>query len=328
MARTLYRYNPETCAYEPIFSDTKKMARKTGLFLGLAVVLAAIAVAWYTKNNQSWDEKMLLQQNALLKADWEILEEKISASVGTLNQIESNDDETYRILLDMPKLDSSIRKGGAGGHEDYALTSQEKKLSILQESYGRLHNINNRLTVEDQSLAEIGKEIQLKEEMMVTRPAMQPIDNRQLTRFNSIFGMRMHPIFNEWRNHNGLDLTAPYGTPVYASGNGYVTRAEIAGGYGNVIFVNHGFGFETRYAHLSKYNVTSGQRVKRGDLIGFVGSTGTSTAPHLHYEVIYKGKFINPITFLYRDLKQEEYDKLIHDNVDELEQAKFDRHHF
>jgi murein DD-endopeptidase MepM/ murein hydrolase activator NlpD len=312
MTRTHYRYNPNTCAYEPIFSSGQKVARQVSIFIIVALTIATAAVLWYNKHYESWDERTLKHQNALLKADWEILDEKLEATATTLTQIENNDDESYRILLDMARLDSSIRNGGTGGREPFALSSAER-FDGIASAYRRLTKINNRLAVEEQSLAEIDKEIQLKEEMMVTRPAMQPIDNRQLTRLNSIFGMRLHPIFKEWRNHNGLDLTAPYGTPVYASGNGYVTIAQPMGGYGNVIFVNHGFGFETRYAHLSKYNVVLGQRVKRGDLIGFVGSTGFSTAPHLHYEILYRSKYINPTNFLYLHLKQEEYNKLITD---------------
>src|ERR1700712_4078487 len=179
MARTRYRYNPETCAYEPIFSNTKKLAKRSGIFILSSLVLAVIAVLWYNGHYQSLDEKMLLQQNAVLKTDWEILQEKINTSVSHLGRIEANDDDNYRILLDMTRLDSSIRKGGSGGHEDYALTNQEKSLNMLEEAYAKLRNIDNRLVVEQHSLSEIDKEIQLKEEMMVTRPAMQPIDNRQ-----------------------------------------------------------------------------------------------------------------------------------------------------
>jgi murein DD-endopeptidase MepM/ murein hydrolase activator NlpD len=312
MPKIRYRYNPETCAYEPIFSNGKKLAKKSGVFVGIAVAMALVSLAWYNRNFQSWDEKILLQKNAVIRADWEILQERVNIASARLAHIESNDDENYRLLLDMPRLDNSIRNGGSGGHEHYFLTTNEKKLGLIGEAYKQLAKINNRLAVEQQSLQDIEKEIQLKEEMEVTRPAMQPIDNRQLTRLNSIFGLRMHPILNYIRPHNGLDLTAPYGTPVYASGNGYVTNAQLRGGYGNVIFVNHGFGFETRYAHLSKYNVIEGQRVKRGDLIGFVGSTGLATTSHLHYEVLYNGKFINPLKFLYSDMKQEEYNKLLH----------------
>ena len=123
--------------------------------------------------------------------------------------------------------------------------------------------------------------------------------------------MRLHPVFGDWRSHNGLDLTANSGTPVYATGDGIVTVAKYRGGYGNVIFINHGYGFETRYAHLSKFKIAEGKKVKRGELIGLVGNTGTSTGSHLHYEILYKEKWINPIHFMYRDLRQSHFNEII-----------------
>jgi murein DD-endopeptidase MepM/ murein hydrolase activator NlpD len=312
MARVRYRYNPDTCAYEPVFATRRQLAKRTAWFLAVSLLVAIAALIWYTLHFQSWDERELQKQNALLKSDWEILQDRLRITSASLARIESNDDDSYRILLDMPKLDNSIRNGGTGGHETYVLSPAERKFGVIDDAYKQFTKINNRLAVEQQSLQAIGKEIQVQEEMEMTRPAMQPINNRQLTRLNYIFGLRMHPILNYVRPHNGLDLTAPYGTPIYAPGNGYVTRAELSGGLGNAICINHGFGFETRYGHLSRYNVVEGQHVKRGDLIGFVGSTGLSTNSHLHYEVVYKGKYINPLNFLYTDTKQEEYNKLLH----------------
>lgn len=147
--------------------------------------------------------------------------------------------------------------------------------------------------------------------MWASRPAIQPVDNRELTRLHTTFGLRMHPIFNVLMDHKGLDFTAPKGAPVYATGDGRVSMAYFSGSYGNVIFIDHGFDYETRYAHLYKFNVTPGQFVKRGQLIGYVGNTGISVSPHLHYEVFYKGQAVNPIYFFQRDLSNLEYRKLI-----------------
>jgi murein DD-endopeptidase MepM/ murein hydrolase activator NlpD len=303
MAKVRYRYNVNTCAYEPIFFTGKQRFKKSLAFFGIALCLALIGAGWFNLNFKNLDETILQEKNQSLKAEWEILEDKITTTATLLSKIENNDDESYRILLDMPKLDNAVRKGGTGGREKFPLADVER-ISLIEKTYGQLSKLSNRLEVERQSL----------DEMMVTRPAMQPIDNRNLTTLHTIFGMRLHPIYHEWKNHNGLDLVAPYGTPVYASGNGYVSNASMMGTYGNVIFLNHGFGFETRYAHLSKFNVVAGQRVKRGELIGFVGSTGASEAPHLHYEIRYKDKFVNPLTFLYKDTKQSEYNKLLQQN--------------
>jgi murein DD-endopeptidase MepM/ murein hydrolase activator NlpD len=313
MAKPKYIYNAETCAYEPFFLTGKQRLNKSIRFVGIAFGCSIIAALWFNFNFKNWDEIRLQQKNQALKAEWEILEDKIHNTDSQLSIIESNDDDSYRILLDMPRLDEAVRKGGTGGSEKFPLLSNER-VTLIEKVYGQLSKLKNRLTVERQSIAEINKEVNVKEEMMVTRPAMQPIDNRNLTTLHTIFGLRLHPIHHEWKNHNGLDLVAPYGTPVYASGNGNVSVAKMMGTYGNVIFLNHGFGFETRYAHLSKFNVSEGQRVKRGELIGFVGSTGLSEAPHLHYEIRYKDKFVNPVTFLYTDTKQSEYNKLLQPN--------------
>ena len=310
MAKILYRYNAETCQFEPTFLTSKQLANGALIFTALSLVLAVAGLWFYNANFPTLDEVKLKKENQKLKWDWKISLDKISTLSEHLNALEKSDDGQYRVLLDMSPLEPSIRAAGSGGHEPYVLAPKDQ-LTEIKTAYDLLYHINNRLEVESQSLGEIEGEIQTKEKMTSTRPAMMPIDNRQLTRFNSIFGLRLHPIYHEWKNHNGLDLTAPQGTPVYATGDGIVTWASWNGGYGNVIFLNHGFGFETRYGHLSRYNANNGQHVKRGDLIGFVGSTGASTTPHLHYEVLYQGKYVNPINFMYRDLKQKEYNKII-----------------
>jgi murein DD-endopeptidase MepM/ murein hydrolase activator NlpD len=310
MARILYRYNSETCLYEPVFLTAKQTAFRTLAFISACLVAAVGGIFYYNSHYPSIDEVKLQKENLALKWQWQSYISKINELSGQLKTIEQTDDNHYRVMLDMSPLEASIRTAGSGGHEPYALDAQDQIAEIIS-AYDLLYRVQNRLDVESQSLTALAKEIGTKEKMTSTRPALMPINNIQLTRFNSIFGMRLHPIHHDWRNHNGLDLTAPQGTPVYATGDGIVTWASWNGGYGNVIFLNHGFGFETRYGHLSRYNISNGQHVKRGDLIGFVGTTGTSTTPHLHYEVIYQGKYMNPINFMYRDLKQKEYNKII-----------------
>jgi murein DD-endopeptidase MepM/ murein hydrolase activator NlpD len=310
MARILYRYNSETCLYEPVFPTAKQTSLRVLLFIGICLVAAVAGLAYYNTHFPSIDEVTLQKENQALKWQWETYLNKINELSEQLANIEQTDDNHYRVLLDMTPLESTIRTAGSGGHEPYTLEAQDQ-LAEITSAYDLLYRIQNRLDVESQSLVALEREVGTKEKMTSTRPAMMPINNIQLTRFNSIFGMRLHPVYHDWRNHNGLDLTAPHGTPVYATGDGIVTWASWNGGYGNVIFLNHGFGFETRYGHLSKYNINNGQHVKRGDLIGFVGNTGVSTTPHLHYEVIYQGKYVNPINFMYRDLKQKEYNKII-----------------
>ena len=310
MTRIYYRYNSETCKYEPIVPSRGVVFKRVLRFYLSAFLIGGLGFTFYILNYSSLDEMNLQRENGHLASEWESLQKKINSTSEQLATLENEDDNYYRVVLDLKKLDPSIRNGGAGGREKHEIPSNEQVEKVV-DAYGQLEKIDSRLEIESKSLDEIDNRVNRFEDMMDTRPAMQPIDNRQLTRFNTIFGMRKHPIHGDWRNHNGLDLTADMGTPVYATGDGVVILAHYNGGYGNVIFLSHGYGFETRYAHLSKYKVTQGQKVKRGDLIGYVGSTGLSTNPHLHYEVLYNNKWINPIYFMYRDLPQKEYNKLI-----------------
>jgi Peptidase family M23 len=310
MARIFYRYNSETCKYEPITYSGKQVFNRTAKFLSIALTIGLCGFGYTHFNYLSLDEMSLKKENEKLKLEWELIQNKINSTSKSLAHLENEDDNYYRVVLDLQKLDKTIREGGAGGSQKYELP-QSERVQEIATAYQHLNKIHSRLEVETQSLMEIDNRVTRFEDMMMTRPAMQPIDNRQLTRFNTIFGMRKHPIFGDWRNHNGLDLTADMGTPVYATGDGVIVEARYNGGYGNVIFLSHGYGFESRYAHLSKFNVTEGQKVKRGELIGFVGTTGTSTNPHLHYEVLYNNKWINPTYFMYRDLSQSEYNELL-----------------
>ena len=310
MTRIYYRYNSETCKYEPIVHSRGVVIKRILRFYLSAFLIGALGFTYFTINHLSLDETRLKSENSRLKSEWEILQKSINSTSESLARLENEDDNYYRVVLDLKKLDPSIRNGGAGGREKHEIPSHEQITEVVN-AYDQMERIESRLEIESKSLDEIDNRVNRFEDMMDSRPAMQPIDNRQLTRFNTIFGMRKHPIHGDWRNHNGLDLTADMGTPVYATGDGVVVLAHYNGGYGNVIFLSHGYGFESRYAHLSKFKVTQGQKVKRGDLIGFVGSTGLSTNPHLHYEVLYNNKWINPIYFMYRDLPQKEYNKLI-----------------
>lgn len=320
MTRIYYRYNSETCKYEPIVHPRGAVIKKLFGFWSVAFVIAALGFTYVSFNYKSFDEIKLESENALLKAEWDLLQSKIASTSETLAKLENEDDNYYRVVLDLKKLDPSIRFGGAGGRDKHEIPSHEQVSEVVQ-AYDLLERIDSRIEIESKSLEEIDNQVDRFDDMMVSRPAMQPIDNRQLTRFNTIFGMRKHPIHGDWRHHNGLDLTADMGTPVYATGDGVVVLAKYNGGYGNVVFISHGYGFESRYGHLSKFKVIPGQKVKRGDLIGLVGSTGLSTNPHLHYEVLYNNKWINPIYFMYRDLPQSEYNKLI--NKREREADKF-----
>lgn len=310
MLKTYYRYDPHQCAFVPVHYGFS-VALKKVLMLSVAgfitsVSLLTVLLVYFPDKLNS---RMILE-NRKHKSEWAEISAHLKDIQQQLNRLEKQDDNHFRVALNMEKLGPDIRKAGIGGHEEFNLGEAEG-ISEIRNSFRLLTNLKSRARLQNESFREISRSVSATEEMLASRPAIQPIDNRQLTRFHPLFGMRQHPVYGDWRLHNGLDLTAASGTPVYSTGDGIVTSAEFRGGYGNVIFINHGYGFETRYAHLSKFKVSEGQKVKRGELIGLVGSTGTSTGSHLHYEVLFRDKWINPIHFMYRDLKQASYNEII-----------------
>ena len=310
MFEPVYRYNPDSCSYERVRRSWKQRLRAglTLVLIGMTAGLTGYSV--FRVFFPGMEQISIRTENASLKKSWLQVDEALAQVRIKLERIEKEDDGHYRVLLDMEKLSPEIRTGGSGGHPDADAENMDRHESTRRTSR-ELSRLRNRLKMQSRSFQDVQSRIRRAESMMDSRPALQPLDNRHITRFHPRFGMRVHPIFSDWRFHHGLDLTANTGTPVYASGDGLVTHVKYSGGYGNVIFINHGFGFETRYAHLSRFKVSEGQKVKRGEVIGHVGNSGNSTGPHLHYEVLYEGKWVNPIHFLYRDLKQGQYNEII-----------------
>lgn len=282
--------------------------KSTGLFLGASFLIGLIGLLIFNYNYANLDEIRLGTENQELKTHWLVLNNKLDKAGKELTALEQADDNNYRVILNLEPLPFSVREAGVGGHEK---EGAELKYELIRSTYQKAEKLKNRLDIESQSFDKLKEELEAKERVNASRPAIQPIHNHNLIRLNTIFGLRLHPIFHIWRDHNGLDLTANSGVPVYAAGDGYVTFAATNLGYGQVVYLKHVNDFETRYAHLSKILVKNGDYVKRGQLVGRVGSTGYSTNPHLHYEVLYKGKYINPIFFFQNDLSTEEYDKVI-----------------
>jgi murein DD-endopeptidase MepM/ murein hydrolase activator NlpD len=308
MARQRYYYNPETCRYEPIVVSGKVFIRRTSVFLSLSFLIGLIGLIYFNVKYPLWDEILLREKNQSLKTEWQALSQEINATSGQLQRLELNDDENYRAILDLPPLSATERQAGVGGREK---ENASISYPLIKVAYDQADKIMSRLDIERQSYDQLHKELADREKMWSSRPAIQPVDNKDLTHLHTTFGMRAHPLLGYVRPHKGLDFTAPKNSPVYATGDGRVVNAERSESYGNVIYVNHGYSFETRYAHLTRYIVKGGDKVKRGQVIGYVGSTGLSGGSHLHYEILYKGEQVNPINFFQRDLNNKEYEKLI-----------------
>ncbi len=308
--RKTFIYSPQTCRYEPEFLTGKKLLRKLFRFFLLSTVVAAGLCFWYINRYAPIEEQYLQEQNYALRVQWESLQGNIDETYNQLGELINQDDNNYRVILDLQPLGHAVREAGVGGTEPMYL-AEVNQYNLIAETYKRFEKLKHQIDIEKQSFAELAKVVETKRAMWASRPAIQPIDNKDLMRLHTSYGLRFHPLLGYVRPHRGLDFTAANGTPVYATGNGRVSTSYYSHTFGNVVYLDHGFDFETRYAHLSKYIVEAGQYVTRGQLIGYVGNTGTSVSPHLHYEVLFKNEQINPINFFQRDLSNQEYEKLI-----------------
>ena len=308
MPKVRYHYNAETCKYEPIIIRGRALFRRIIFFVIASYCVGLGGLLYFNYKYPSWDETELQNENRVLMAQWKTLEDQVKKASDRLTVVEISDDNTYRTILDLNPLDSTERTAGVGGREREAANIF---YPAIREGYEKIAKLDARLDIEKQSFDDLLGELHTKEKKWASTPAMTPIANKDLIRLHTTFGMRLHPILGYWREHRGLDLTAPKNAPVYATGDGYVQRAGYSETYGEVVYLRHGFGYETRYAHLTKFIVAEGQRVQRGQVIGYVGTTGQSEANHLHYEVLLNGTQVNPMNFFHRYLSNEEYQKLI-----------------
>lgn len=312
MARSKYKYNKESLKYDRIRTS---FGTKTLIFLSylsIVVVMAVILNIIYSSFFDTAKEKRLIRENNQLLFQYELLNSKITNLESVLADIENRDDNIYRTIFNAEPIPKSIRDAGFGGVNRYEYLDGFDHSSLVIETAKKLDQLKKAVYVQSKSYDEIIELAKNREDQLACLPAIQPISNKDLTRTASGWGYRIHPIYKIRKFHYGMDFTAPTGTDVYATGNGKVIRVEWSRrGSGNHILIDHGYGYITLYAHLSGFSVKLGQQVNRGDVIGFVGSTGLSTAPHLHYEVHLNNKKVNPINYYFNDLTPEEYDRMI-----------------
>ena len=229
-----------------------------------------------------------------------------------LKDIQERDNTIYRVIFEAEPIPVSIREAGYGGVDRYNKLRDYYNADLIVDVTKKVDQLSKQLYVQSKSYDEVWQLVKNKANMLSSIPAIQPVSNKDMTRVASGYGWRIHPIYKTEKLHTGMDFTAPVGTEIYATGNGTVVKVEKDGrGYGNNVIINHGYGYQTLYGHMSKFSVRPGQKVKRGDLIGSVGNTGTSTGPHLHYEVHKNGNPVNPVNFYYNDLSPEEYAKML-----------------
>jgi murein DD-endopeptidase MepM/ murein hydrolase activator NlpD len=307
-----YRYNPQTLNYERVKLTWKDHARTVLAFLVSGLFLATIILFIAFTYMESPKERVLQRENEALLERYKDLNERVGELSGILADMEHRDDNIYRVIFEADPIDKNERMSGIGGVNRYRHLEGYEFSDMVIETNKRLDRLAKRMVVQSQSLDEIVELAQSKEEMLQSIPAIQPVSNEDLTRMASGFGMRIDPHYKVPKMHKGMDFTAPTGTPIYSTGDGIVLRADRkSSGYGKHVRIDHGYGYVTLYAHMSKMLVRPGQRVERGDIIGEVGNTGKSKGPHLHYEVRLNGNAINPVDFYFNDITAEEYARMI-----------------
>lgn len=307
MAKTKYYYNSRTLKYEKVKTSTKKIALRVLGFVTSSFACALLLLYIGFTFIDSPQEKQLKRELNQMALQYDIVQDRMKQVESALENMQERDDNIYRVIFEAEPIDNDIRKAGIGGVNRYRVLENYDHSALMIETTKKLDHISRALYVQSKSYDDLTDMAMSKAEMMASIPAIQPLDGRKTKGAISGFGIRIHPVHKIRKFHSGIDFTAPIGTPIYATGNGTIESAGYDGGYGLRVMINHGYSYKTLYGHMSKSLVRAGQRVKRGDLIGYVGNSGTSTGPHLHYEVHKNGSPVNPVNFIYNDLTPMEY---------------------
>jgi len=312
MAKVKYYYDTKTLSYKRIeLSGLNRLKRLFYFLLGSAFT-GLIMVIVFFQFFDSPKEKKLNREIDILTTQYDIVEDKLNQVELVLDDIQNRDDNIYRVIFEAEPIPKSIRKAGYGGVNRYQNLKGYNNSELIINTSEKIDQITKQLYIQSKSYDEIIELAKNKADMLAALPAIQPVSNKNLSRMASGYGYRIHPIYKTRKMHSGMDFSAKTGTEIYATGDGKISKVRKSRrGYGNHVVIEHGYGYKTLYAHMSKYIVRKGQKVKRGEVIGYVGSTGTSVAPHLHYEVHKDGKKINPVNFYYNDLNPEEYEKML-----------------
>lgn len=313
MSKIKYRFNSETLSYHKIETSLKKRFLKIIPPIISAFVFGLAGIVIYTYTVDSPKERQLKRENKQLEIQYKILEKKIQQIESVLSDLQYRDDNIYRTIFEAEPIPETMRNAGFGGVNRYDELEGYDNSELVINTAKRIDKLMKQLYVQSKSFDEIVRLAKSKEKWLASMPAIVPILFKDHYKLLSHFGARYDPVYkNTVKMHEGIDLAGAVGTNIRATGDGVIEVAEYtSGGYGNEIIVNHGFGYTTRYAHLSKVLVHSGQNVRRGEIIGKLGSTGKSTGPHLHYEVRKNNVPLNPVNFFYQDLSPAEYDKMI-----------------
>tara|TARA_B100000686_G_scaffold21218_1_gene19374 strand:+ start:6752 stop:7738 length:987 start_codon:yes stop_codon:yes gene_type:complete len=314
MSKDKYYYNPKTCKFERIKKTKKEIFLNIIGFLLIVLFSSFIVLNIYDTYFESPKIVELRKENQELETHFEILNKEVNVAYKMLENLEERDDNIYRIIFEAEPIPSTIRQAGVGGINRYKelIDGNLKREELLVDNYIKIDELKRKLYIQTKSYDELFGMANNKENLIAAIPAIQPIYNKDLRRVASGYGMRIDPFLKVRRMHYGLDFSVKKGTPIYATADGEVVIIKSSfGGLGKHIYLDHGNGYRTVYAHLNKFNVKKGQKVKRGELIAYSGNTGRSTSPHLHYEVHKNGEKLNPINFFFNDLTPSQYEEVI-----------------
>ncbi len=313
MARIKYYYDTETCKYERIKVSKWDIFLNLLGFLSVSLILAVSLVFIFSKYFESPQVSLLKKENKELLNYYEDMEKELGRMNSMMSSLQDRDDNIYRVIFEADPIPYTIREAGVGGTDRYRALREDRleRETLVIDTYMKIDKLKKQMYIQTKSYDDILQMAKNKSEMLMCIPSIQPIPNKDLKRFASGYGMRFHPLLKIRRMHAGCDFSAPQGTPIYATGDGTILRAKREGALGNAVVIDHGYGYATKYGHMSKFAVRQGQKVKRGEIIGYVGNTGLSAAPHCHYEVWKDNKHVNPVYYFYNDVTDNEFDELL-----------------
>lgn len=311
MRKVYYIYNPQTQTYDRIYPTVRQRALSIlrRLFIGMGLGAGCFIILLLIFGSPS--EKELKKENSQLLAQYKVLSRRMDEAMGVLQDVQQRDDNLYRVIFQADPVPSAIRKAGYGGTNRYEHLLSMANSALVINTTQKIDILTKQLYIQSRSFDDVVEMCKKHDEMLKSIPAIQPVSNKDLRKTASGYGMRVDPIYGTMKFHAGMDFSAHPGTDVYATGDGTVVKMGWETGYGNTVVINHGFGYQTLYAHLRAFRTKLGKKVVRGEVIGEVGSTGRSTGPHLHYEVHVKGKVVNPVNYYFMDLSAEDYDRMI-----------------
>lgn len=310
--KSFFKYNPVTDQYERVYPTRREriMASSRQYLLGAVIGIGVFAAAYFIFDFPR--ERQLKADKEALTSQLSILEQRADDALKVMEQIAERDNNFYRVMMQSEPMTAAQRYAGLERQRNYEQLSNLSESELVKNVTGRLDCLDQMIVMQIKSYDKLQQLIMSSQDRIDHIPAIQPVAENKLRAMASGYGYRTDPIYGTQKLHEGMDFSAPIGTEVYATGNGIVVKADWDGSYGNLITIDHGYNYTTRYAHLSEILVKNGQRVKRGDLIGRIGNTGKSTGPHLHYEVRLNGAPQNPVNYYFLDLTPEQYEAMIH----------------